>query len=98
MNLQETGTVLDVLETAYPRMFSGPGTVDREKALGLWAKMFEDDRVDLVAAAVKSYIATDAFLVVPRAEDTAEPANLLQIPFMDCKKTKINAKKLLPCK
>ncbi len=59
MNLQETGTVLDVLETAYPRMFSGPGAVDRTKALGLWAKMFEDDRVDLVAAAVKSYIATD---------------------------------------
>ena len=59
MNLQETGTILDVLETAYPRMFSGPGAVDRTKALGLWAKMFEDDRVDLVAAAVKSYIATD---------------------------------------
>ena len=50
---------MDVLETAYPRMFSGPGAVDRTKALGLWAKMFEDDRVDLVAAAVKSYIATD---------------------------------------
>lgn len=59
MNLHETGMVLDVLETAYPRMFSGPGSFDRQKTLGLWAKMFADDDAAVVAAAAKCFIAGD---------------------------------------
>ena len=59
MTRQETGQVMDVLVTAYPRFYAGPGAPDPRKAVTLWAEMFRDDPVELVAAAVKALIATD---------------------------------------
>lgn len=59
MTRQETGRVMDVLVTAYPRFYAGPGAPDPRKAVTLWAEMFRDDPVELVAAAVKALIATD---------------------------------------
>lgn len=54
MTIQETGKILDILQVAYPRW-----TPDKQKALVLWAQMFCDEPVEVVAAAVKAYIASD---------------------------------------
>lgn len=59
MTRQETGVIMDILATAYPRFYGGNGSPDPRKAVTLWAEMFHDDPVDLVAAAVKALIATD---------------------------------------
>lgn len=54
MTVQETGLILDILQTAYPRW-----NADKKKTLVLWAQMFCDEPVELVGAAVKAYIAAD---------------------------------------
>lgn len=60
MTLEETGVIMDILTTAYPRFYSGPDAPDEANALKLWAEMFECDDVALVAAAVKALIVTDS--------------------------------------
>lgn len=60
MTLEETGIVMDILKTAYPRFYSGPNAPDKAKTLKLWAEMFARDDVALVAAAVKALIETDS--------------------------------------
>ena len=50
---------MDILTTAYPRFYSGPDAPDLRRTVNLWAEMFAGDDVALVAAAVKSYIASD---------------------------------------
>ena len=59
MTRQETGIIMDILATAYPRFYAGPDAPDPEKAVELWAEMFAEDDVAIVAAAVKALIATD---------------------------------------
>ena len=59
MTRQETGIIMDILATAYPRFYAGPDAPDPEKAVALWAEMFAEDDVTIVAAAVKALIATD---------------------------------------
>lgn len=59
MTRQETGIIMDILATAYPRFYAGPDAPDPEKAVALWAEMFAEDDVAIVAAAVKALIATD---------------------------------------
>lgn len=59
MNRQETGIIMDVLATAYPRFYAGQNAPDPERAVALWAEMFAGDDVALVAAAVKSWIEAD---------------------------------------
>lgn len=59
MTRKETGIIMDILATAYPRFYSGPDAPDPAKAVSLWAEMFAEDDVPLVAAAVKALIATD---------------------------------------
>ena len=59
MTRKETGIIMDILATAYPRFYSGPDAPDPVKAVSLWAEMFSEDDVALVAAAVKALIATD---------------------------------------
>lgn len=53
MTVQETGKVMDIIKGAYPNWNATKNT-----AL-VWAQMFVDDPVELVLAAVKSYIASD---------------------------------------
>lgn len=50
---------MDILTAAYPRFYNGKTARDMGNTMRLWADMFADDDVALVAAAVKSYIATD---------------------------------------
>lgn len=59
MTRQETGIIMNILTTAYPRFYSGQDAPDPRKTMSLWAEMFRDDPVELVAAAVKALIATD---------------------------------------
>ena len=59
MTIEETAQVMDILTTAYPRFYSGKDAPDPEKALMLWASMFEADDVGVVMAAVKALIACD---------------------------------------
>lgn len=59
MTRQETGIIMNILTTAYHRFYSGQNAPDPRKTMSLWAEMFRDDPVELVAAAVKALIATD---------------------------------------
>lgn len=59
MTIQETAQVMDILTTAYPPFYAGKNAPDPEKALTLWASMFEGDDVGIVLAAVKALIACD---------------------------------------
>ncbi len=59
MDLRETGAVMDILETAYPRYYAGVDERRRKRAAEMWASAFERDDVRLVAAAVKSFIDGD---------------------------------------
>ena len=59
MTRQETGIIMNILTTAYPRFYSGQDAPDPRKTMSLWAEMFRDDPVELVAASVKALIATD---------------------------------------
>lgn len=60
MTIEETGAVMDILQAAYPRYYSGPSAPNPEQAVSLWATMFAGDDLQLVLAAVKAFIATDA--------------------------------------
>lgn len=53
MTIQETAKVMDIIKGAYPNW-----TATKETVI-VWAQMFVDDPVDIILAAVKSYIATD---------------------------------------
>lgn len=59
MTREETGIIMDILKAAYPKFYTGPGAPDPRTVLDLWAEMFAEDDVALVAAAVKSHIASD---------------------------------------
>lgn len=59
MTRKETGIIMNILTTAYPRFYSGQDAPNPRKTMSLWAEMFRDDPVELVAAAVKALIATD---------------------------------------
>ena len=59
MTRQETATIMDILAAAYPRFYTGPDAPDPVQTLNLWATMFADDPVEVVAMAVKAFIASD---------------------------------------
>lgn len=59
MSPSETGIIMDILTTAYPRFYTGPNAPNPKKTMSLWAEMFANDDVSLVAAAVKALIETD---------------------------------------
>lgn len=59
MTREETGIIMDILTAAYPRFYTGPNAPDIRRTMNLWAEMFAGDDAALVAAAVKSFIASD---------------------------------------
>lgn len=59
MTAEQTGIIMDILTTAYPRFYNGPDAPDMGQTLMLWTEMFRDDDVAIVAAAVKALIASD---------------------------------------
>ena len=59
MTVLETGQIMDILVTAYPRFYAGKDAPDQKKTLQLWATMFAEYPLAVVAGAVKALIATD---------------------------------------
>lgn len=59
MTRQETGIIMDILTTAYPAFYNSRNAPDMRMTVNLWAEMFAEDDVKIVAAAVKALIATD---------------------------------------
>lgn len=59
MTRRQTGIIMDILSTAYPQFYAGADAPDPAKTMALWAEMFAEDDVVMVAAAVKALIATD---------------------------------------
>ena len=55
----ETGTIMDILETAYPQSYKNQTNERRLASADLWSAMFADDDLEIVAAAVKTYIVTE---------------------------------------
>ena len=60
MTVQETSTIMNVLNAAYPGFYAKSSDAERKQILSLWAEMFREDDVALVAAAVKALIVADA--------------------------------------
>lgn len=59
MTIQETGTIMDILKIAYPQFYAKQDENEQFKAAQLWATMFAGDDVQIVAAAVQAFIASD---------------------------------------
>lgn len=59
MNREEVLMVMTVLRGAYPQFYRGITAKEAEATVSLWAEMFAEDDVAVVAAAVKALIATD---------------------------------------
>lgn len=59
MNQTETLKIMAVLRGAYPAFYRDMSRKEAESVVALWAEMFAEDDVAVVAAAVKALIATD---------------------------------------
>ena len=60
MNQKETIAVLAVLKTAYPQFYRGLSPQELQETVTLWSEMFAAEDFQVVKAAVKAHIATDA--------------------------------------
>ena len=59
MNYEETLAIMGVLKAAYPQYYRDMKRNEAESVVSLWAELFKDDPANMVAAAVKAYIASD---------------------------------------
>lgn len=59
MTYEETLAIMSVLKAAYPSYYRDMKKADAESVVSLWAEMFADEPVQMVAMAVKSLIAAD---------------------------------------
>lgn len=60
MTAEDAIKVLSVMKAAYPRFYADMTKSEAQSVIALWADMFSEDSVEIVAAAVKSFIASDA--------------------------------------
>ncbi len=60
MTSVEAAKIVGILRIAYPDLYRGLPDAERRETVRLWSVMFCDDDYQLVQAAVKHYIATDA--------------------------------------
>ena len=59
MTRSETLAIMSILKAAYPSYYRDMKRQDAEAVVNLWSEMLADYPADLVAAAVKSHIASD---------------------------------------
>lgn len=59
MNRKETIGIMAILKANYPRYYSDMDKKELQGVVNLWHQMFVDDNVDIVANAVKAFIAND---------------------------------------
>ena len=57
MTIDEMAEIMDVLEIAYPAFYARQDEGSKLKAMELWATMFADEPAQMVAMAVKAFIA-----------------------------------------
>jgi len=60
MTREDVIKIMSVLRGAYPQFYRDISKQEALDTINLWAEMFRDDPAELVAAAVKALIATDA--------------------------------------
>lgn len=78
MNVKELTVIMTILETAYPRFYTGKTAEEKKQALGVWAMMFEKDDSRIVVEAVKVLVQTLKF--PPTIADVKEKMYLLTHP------------------
>ena len=59
MTYDETLAIMAVLKAAYPAYYRDMKRSDADGIVSLWTEMFKDEPANMVAAAVKAYIASD---------------------------------------
>lgn len=59
MTSKEAGIIMALLRVTYPRYYANSTEEEALAAVKMWAEMFDQDDPELVAAAVKSFIACD---------------------------------------
>ena len=80
MTREETLQVLSVLKAAYPNFYKGMDKRDAASTVSLWHDMFSADDPALVAAAVKTLIATDGRGFPPHIGAVKSKLRMLQNP------------------
>ena len=76
MNRDEAKIVLEVLKNGWPQSFRGMGPDEIRSTINLWAEMFKDDPVTLVAAAVKA-------ILVGERREFAPPIGVVKAKMQD---------------
>ena len=72
MNRLETADILAVLKAAYPQFYNGLSPKEANKIVDLWAEMFKDEPVMVVAVAVKAMIASRTNTFPPNIGEVKE--------------------------
>ena len=67
MDRLETADILAVLKAAYPQFYNGLSPKEANKIVDLWAEMFKDEPVMVVAVAVKAMNASRTNTFPPTA-------------------------------
>lgn len=80
MTREETLAIMGVLKAAYPNYYRDMNRKDAEAVVDLWATMFNDEPMQLVAMAVKAHIASDVKGFPPHIGAIKEAIVKLQTP------------------
>ena len=80
MNRLETADILAVLKAAYPQFYNGLSPKEANKIVDLWAEMFKDEPVMVVAVAVKAMIASRTNTFPPNIGEVKEQITKMRMP------------------
>lgn len=80
MDRLETADILAVLKAAYPQFYSGLTQKDANKIVDLWAEMFKDEPVTVVAIAVKAMIASRSNTFPPNIGEVKAQITKMRMP------------------
>lgn len=80
MTRNDTLTILSVLKAAYPAFYRSMNRMDADATIDLWATMFVDEPVAVVAAAVRALIAADTKGYPPNIGSVKEQIRKLTVP------------------
>ena len=80
MDRLETADILAVLKAAYPQFYNGLSPKEANKIVDLWAEMFKDEPVMVVAVAVKAMIASRTNTFPPNIGEVKEQITKMRMP------------------
>ena len=81
MDRLETADILAVLKAAYPQFYNGLSPKEANKIVDLWAEMFKDEPVMVVAVAVKAMIASRTNTFPPNIGEVKEQITKMRTFF-----------------